>query len=758
VSASFPLPHDEADRLAALDRLKIVDTPRAPEFDAILTLATRITNCRAGVIGLMEGDRHWFKAVRGLDRADAPRAISLCNYTLLQAEPLIVENLTRDPRFCNNPFVTERGTSFYAGVALADQDGCKVGTLCVTDRDPRGSDPAIAETLKYLGRVVEGLLETHARSVQAFQIAEKAAVGERELWKKTRLLEQSEQIAKIGSWEFDPESRTFVLSDEACRIHELPVGTILHIDDMHARFPLSDLDLVAARYRNAEETGEGYEILGDIITAKGNARWTHRIVETEKRNGKVVRIFSAIRDVSADRLAEQALWRAAHYDALTGAPNRHSWTVRLDEAFARASGEQRGLTILILDLDGFKEINDTRGHAAGDGVLCEIARRLESTLPNDAFHARLGGDEFAVLLEGMRAPADIEIIVRALLMSIQKPIVVDTQRLQISGTFGCASFPVDAPTAADLMQKADIALYQAKRSHRSSFVSFRPEIGDLFNDKRHAIDLVAAAIEQNHLVPFYQPKIDLKTGQLLGFEALCRIEAVDGTILGPNQFLPALRDPASSARIGRTMLNLVTSDIVAWRADGLTPGRIAINVTGDDFADGAFHSRVLGRLSSLNLPATALEIEVTENTILGKETAAVNEALQTLRDQGIVISLDDFGTGYASLTHLRDAPIQCIKLDRSFINELNQGGDTAIIVKSIVDLGHSLGMRIVAEGIETNGQAEFLRSIGCDEAQGFLFGRPAARNATRLLLQERERWNGVTQIEFNRQKNRRRWA
>ena len=735
VDLSLPLPGNETERLAALERLQIVGTPPAGDFDAVLALALQMTGCASGLIGLMEADRHWFKAEIGIGCREVPRDVSLGNQAMRQDGPCIIEDLARDTRFCDEPIVTVLGLRFYAGIALCVEGGLRVGTLCLGDRTPRAAVPGMAAMLERLGRVVEGLLESHAKAITAKGIANIAEARERELWKKTRMLEQSERLTKIGTWEMDLDSKLVSFSPEAYKIHEIDPGDPIDLSEIRGRWPKAHFEQSKRLFQKIIRDGQGYDYVAEIITARGTWRWMHSIIGAEQKDGKVVRVFGTIRDVTAEHEAEQKLWRAAHLDTLTGAPNRHHWNIRLDEAFVKAKSSQSGLTIMMFDLDGFKEINDTRGHSAGDAVLREVARRLGEALPEGAFHARLGGDEFAVLVEGAVCPAGIEAILRTLLATIKRPIVFDALRIQISGTFGCASFPGDAATLSDLMQNADLALYQAKRSHRSSFVSFRPEISGLFSEKRKAIDLAAAAIEAGRLVPFYQPKVDLKTGRPLGLEALCRIEAADGTILGPSHFLPALTDPASSARIGAVMLELVTADIAAWLAAGLKPGRVAINVASSDFENGDLDRRVLDRLAALHLPASALEIEVTENTILGKEAVMVGAALEAMRDKGIVIALDDFGTGYASLTHLRDAPIQCLKLDRSFISGLSRGGDSAIIVKSVVDLAHELGLRIVAEGIETRGQAEFLRAIGCDEGQGFLFGRPVSRAASRELLE-----------------------
>jgi diguanylate cyclase (GGDEF)-like protein len=591
----------------------------------------------------------------------------------------------------------------------------------------------------------EGLLSAVAADVGWGGSAEPASEA-RELEERRiiRMFQRAERLAKLGTFELDLGSRTFVLSNEARRIYEVEDGVAPTFAHIRSRMAPEFRRRASTLFKRCLKTGQAFELTGEIQTSTGRHH-IDLIADAERRDNKVVRVFGTSRDITAEREREEHLWRAAHHDALTGAPNRHYWMTRLDHALVRAAAEHGGLTILMFDLDGFKEINDTRGHAVGDAVLSELAKRLAETLPDGAFHARLGGDEFAVLFEGFLPAANIEVIVYALLAAIQKPILVDALCLQISGTFGAASFPDDARTASDLMQKADIALYQAKRSRRGAFVSFRSEIGDLFNDKRYALDLIAAAIQQDRLVPFYQPKIDLETGRTIGFEALCRIEAADGTILGPSHFLPALQDPSTCARIGAAMLELVTADIAAWSREGLTPGRVSINLTCADFAKGDLDLRVIERVGALALPPGSFEIEISENTILGKEAQIVGEALRAMHDQGIVIALDDFGTGYASLTNLRDAPIRYLKLDRAFIAGLGRGTESAIIVRSIVDLGHSMGMRIVAEGIETKGQAEFLRAIGCDEAQGFLYGRPSSRKTTRAALEDARRTEAARQ-------------
>lgn len=591
--------------------------------------------------------------------------------------------------------------------------------------------PTIGARLQEVGRLIRDAVNAHVAAFDA-QLAlwAQRAAGRR----GERLMALAEIVSEMGSWQFDVRKGTLAFSLAARRLLELDGSRGWSLQDAAAHLaPEGSADWFV-KIRAALETGRGFDIKAEAVTGAGRRIWIHHAVDTIVVDGTVRRLLGVMRDVTRDEAGEQILWRMAHIDALTGVPNRNYWTSRLQEVYARAKGAEACFTILMFDLDGFKEINDTRGHPAGDAVLIEVARRASALTPENGFFSRLGGDEFAILLDGDVPESDLEALVRLISTSIQLPILFEGHRLQISGTFGSALFPLDASNIGDLMQKADIALYQAKRSSRSSFVSFRSEIGDLFSDKRRAIDLVAAAIEQNRLVPFYQAKVDLKTGRFLCFEALCRVEAADGTVMGPGQFQPAFLDEATSAHMGEVMLEAVTADMAAWRSENLVFGRVALNVAAADFARGDFDQRVMRRLETLGLPTTTFEIEVTENTILGREASVVDAALRVLRDAGLTISLDDFGTGYASLTHLRDAPIQYLKLDSSFIGGLGRGPESAIIVRSIVDLGHSLGMRLVAEGVETRGQAEFLRAIGCDEAQGFLYNRPMPRSAARDYL------------------------
>jgi EAL domain-containing protein (putative c-di-GMP-specific phosphodiesterase class I) len=306
--------------------------------------------------------------------------------------------------------------------------------------------------------------------------------------------------------------------------------------------------------------------------------------------------------------------------------------------------------------------------------------------------------------------------------------------IYVSGTMGSARFPADAGAAAELVKRADLALYAAKECNRGSIRHYSAELDTLFERHSQAVELTRGALAKRRLVPFYQPKVRLADGRCYAFEALARILDEDGSVIGVSRFAAALEDRVMARRIGKHMLQAVTADIAAWRSAGLEGYSVSLNVGEADFADGKLAKRVLRRLDELSLPRSCLTIEVTESVFLGEGATLAREALLELDQGGVEIELDDYGTGYASLTHLRSTPVSWIKIDRSFVEGLGQAADTSVIVQAVIDLGHKLNCEIIAEGVETAAQADYLRSIGCDAAQGYLFGRPASADQTRAFL------------------------
>lgn len=431
------------------------------------------------------------------------------------------------------------------------------------------------------------------------------------------------------------------------------------------------------------------------------------------------RLVVAARDITHQkRSEEQAIWTAQH-DALTGLPNRILLQQSLDDILARTDAEMAA-AMLILDVDNFKLINDTVGHDGGDALLCAFAERLRRAVHADDLVARTGGDEFALLISA-QTNADVERVVARIYDQLRAPLDHGGRLIECGASIGASLMPRDGRGRSEIMKAADIALYAAKTNGRAQLRIFETEMMESFNEHQAMLASARFALHGEGIIPFYQPKISLRTSQVVGFEALLRWTDRDGRVRTPDGLHAAFDDPALSAPISDMMLDKVLDDVARWHQSELAFGHVAINVTGADFRRGRFAERVISSLTDRNLPPWAIQIEVTENVFLGHGTQDVDRALKALSDHGIRIALDDFGTGYASLSHLTQFPVDILKIDRSFIEKIGHDADAEAIISTVVNLGHCLGLEVVAEGIETKVQQAFLQQIGCDTAQGFLY-------------------------------------
>jgi diguanylate cyclase (GGDEF)-like protein/PAS domain S-box-containing protein len=734
---TYPLVEDEAMRLEAVRALQIVDTPRTTAFDTIATLAADMFGCPIAFISLLEQDRQWFKAECGLGLSSTARSAAFCNYTIRGGEVFVVEDALRDERFANNPLVTgECGVRFYAGVPIKVTTGYRVGALCIADVRPRTLSALQIERLHQLGKLAEAAMEAHAQSVRATAAARDVAENAQLLWKRNRLLQQVERIGKIGGWELDLDTQIVTWSDEVSRIHGLPPGKPCGLEEALSHYPEQWRARVRSAIAETQRTGEPYDFEAEFVTASGQHKWVRAAGECEVRDDVPVRLFGMFQDITLEKKAAAALRKAADFDELTGLANRRRFNAELTGTIDKADTIENGIILMVLDLDNFKSINDTRGHGVGDLILAEIGRRLAHEACDDCFAARLGGDEFALILSGDQTDARIGDLARRLLTHIKQPVRVGPMHIEVGGTLGVARFPADARTSPELLKKADLALYSAKQSDRGTVSFYTPAMAELFELHSAAADLLRNAMAQARLVPFYQPKVRLDDGSCYGFEALARIVTEEGTTIGPAMFAPALADRALARRLGWRMLYAVTADIAAWRQAGLNPVSVSLNVCEGDFTDGKLARRILMRLDELGLAHTDLTIEVTESVFLGNGAKLVREALDLLDAAGVKVELDDFGTGYASLAHLRAFPVSRLKIDRSFIEGLERGDDSDVIVQAVIDLGHNLGCEIIAEGVETEALSQRLRNMGCDAAQGYLYGYPVSADRTARELAE----------------------
>lgn len=479
----------------------------------------------------------------------------------------------------------------------------------------------------------------------------------------------------------------------------------------------------------AEDRPEGLRVLASVadgrranltthhVDAQGNIRWFDVIASPISDGTR--RTMLVARDITHQKASEaHALWMARH-DPLTGLPNR---TVLQDEVEARLAQDVHDCpsALLLVDIDNFKIINDTLGHDAGDALLCTFAERLAGAVGPQGLVSRTGGDEFALLVPAAR-PADIDRTGEQLYASLREPFLYDGRLLECSASIGASVLHEDGATRSEVMKSADIALYAAKAAGRGQLKRFHPTMKVAVDRQQAMIGAARSALVHDRVVPHYQPKVRLCSAEIVGFEALLRWTDSSGVLRSPDDLSAAFEDPTLAVELSDRMFERVLDQVEAWNRVGFEFGHVAINVTAADFRRSGFADDLLSRLAARRLDPSLLQLEVTETVFLGRSAGYVESTLRQLSENGIRIALDDFGTGYASLSHLKQFPVDLLKIDRSFIQELGQDSDAEAITAAVINLGHCLGMEVVAEGVETIGQQTWLAHLGCDTGQGFLY-------------------------------------
>ncbi|MFG1319822.1 putative bifunctional diguanylate cyclase/phosphodiesterase [Xanthobacter autotrophicus] len=449
-------------------------------------------------------------------------------------------------------------------------------------------------------------------------------------------------------------------------------------------------------------------------------------------------LVAALVDVTERRAAEEQARYAATHDALTGLPNRAAFQARLGAALeARRPG--RGICLLLIDLDGLKDVNDTLGHDAGDAALMETAHRLDALLEQDGLLARLGGDEFVAVVEGAAPVAAGQRLAHNILAELRRPVLHAGRHFATRASIGLAACPDHDCSYGELMKDADLALYAAKQQGRNRAVVYAPAMRQAVLERVALNRAMRAALAEDEIVPYYQPKVSLVTGRIEGLEALVRWRRSPHSVLSPAAFEAALTDPELAVLIGERMVRKVSTDVRGWIEAGHPCGRIAINLSPAQFADGDLAATLLRQFHAAGVEPIHFDVEITETVFLGRSSDHVAPILDELYRAGVRIALDDFGTGYAGLIHLKQLPIDTIKIDQSFVKDIERDAFDTAIVCAVIDLGRNLGMRVVAEGLETAGQARFLKEKRCELAQGFFFFRPLdGAEMTELLRNEGE--------------------
>ena len=452
------------------------------------------------------------------------------------------------------------------------------------------------------------------------------------------------------------------------------------------------------------------------------------------REGQATGAVIVFRDVSKARAMTLQMTHSAQHDFLTGLPNRMLLNDRVGQAIVSASRNMKKVAVLFLDLDGFKHINDSLGHPIGDQLLQSIAKRLVNCVRGSDTVSRQGGDEFVVLLSEVAHSEDPAITARRMLQAVKGTHSIGQHDLHVTTSIGVSVYPDDGLDAETLIKNADTAMYQAKENGRQSYQFFKPAMNVRAVERQSIEESLRRALDRQEFVVHYQPKINLGTGGITGAEALIRWIHPNRGLIPPAQFIPVAEDCGLILPIGKWVLREACKQARSWVDAGLPLATVAVNISAMEFRNENFLESVFEILKDTDLDPSSLELELTESVLMKRVESAAS-ILQTLRARGVHLAVDDFGTGYSSLSYLRKFPIDALKIDQSFVNQIATTPDETTIVTAVISMGRSLKLRVVAEGVETREQLDFLQAQQCEEAQGYYFSPPVPPQQFAKLLQ-----------------------
>lgn len=564
----------------------------------------------------------------------------------------------------------------------------------------------------------------------------RAAAAFASLSENEALLASAQRVARLGSWRWDFASGRSAWSDEVYRILGYQPGDVPpSFASFRARLHPDDVDTARGIIHAMRHRGKAQDIFVRLVLPDGSLRYVQVSMELVRNAaGAPASAFGAIQDVTENKTAEQRIHRLASFDRLTQLPNRQRFVEIARAALEHARRANRMVAFLSLDLDQFKRINDTLGHALGDRLILAVAQRLrESVRTRDAVAqpgaeeegnlARLGGDEFCLILADVGHFQDAAKVARRIVDSMQRPLVVDGRELFVTASIGIAMFPLDGEDTDALVRNADAAMYFAKSQGRNNYQFYGKEMNSRAAERLTIESDLRRAIERGEFELHYQPKLDLRTNRITGVEALVRWRHPTRGLVPPLEFVPIAEESGLIITIGEWVLHEAARQARAWQDAGLPPMHVAVNIATPQFQQTGFLQLVSRILRDTGLEPRRLELEVTESMLMDDRNTTL-ATLGTLKAMGLRLSIDDFGTGYSSFAYLKQFPVSTLKVDRSFIKDTPEAEDDAAITAAIIAMAHSLRLEVVAEGVETQAQLDFLRQHRCDHAQGYLISRP----------------------------------
>jgi diguanylate cyclase (GGDEF)-like protein/PAS domain S-box-containing protein len=576
----------------------------------------------------------------------------------------------------------------------------------------------------------------------------------RNLRRSERRLSIAQHIAGLGNWDWDIDKDTIYCSEQMYRIFGLePDGSPASYKKFLARVHPEERESILDLVHKALQARQPYRIDYRIELPDGSCRNIHEQTDVVfGAAGDPVSMHGTVQDITERINSEEKIRFLAYYDALTGLPNRQLFLEHVNQALFTAQRDGSKVALLYLDLDRFKRINDTLGHSAGDKLLQEIAICLADSIRSSDIVAkaclpckagvslsRLGGDEFTILLTGLAEEDHAARVAQRILELLSLPINIAGQEVYVSGSMGITLYPSDGEDVDMLMRNADVAMYHAKESGRNSFQFFSDHMNHRAMEKLGIETDLKRALERNELLLYYQPQIDLTTGRLAGLEALVRWQHPASGMMKPDMFIPIAEETGLIVDIGQWVLHEACRQTMQWRQAGFAPPRIGVNISSLQFKKQSLASLVRQVLQTTGLEARFLELELTESAIM-QNVNDVNDTLNELKEIGVNLAVDDFGTGYSSMSYLKRFPLDTLKIDRSFVMDITTDPNDAAIIMAIIALAKSLGLRTIAEGVETKEQLQFLQEQACDEMQGFFISRPVSAHAAERFFVANEKF------------------
>ncbi len=545
---------------------------------------------------------------------------------------------------------------------------------------------------------------------------------------RTEELRRTNRIASVGGWNIASDLSSVSLSDQAADILGLSI-------DSSGEIPMTvfmdkvveeDREVVMQSFTRAQENPvDELSFEFSYMGLNQDIRTANSIINFMNIKGKGVSFVGSIQDITERKESERAVQYMAQYDALTNLPNRYLFKSRLEIAFATSKRVGNKVDVMLIDLDHFKDINDTLGHPIGDMLLQEVSKRLSDCVRDSDTVARLGGDEFAIIAIHALDSAPVTPLVKRCLKSLARPFELDGNTVHTAGSIGISNYPDDGDNQDQILKYADLALYEAKNDGRGTYHFYSKRMNDSVRLRLKDEAEIKTAITDNQFELYYQPQVDLHTKKVMGMEALVRWNHPERGLLSPLECIPLAEETGLIVPMGESIFKMATDQMEKWADTDVGNLKLSVNISVKQMHHKGFISMIEEQYSKSSMKINTIGLEITETHIF-EMSDTINDVLQQLKNKGLMLAIDDFGTGFSSLVHLKQIPANYLKIDRMFVKNIIDDPVDGIIFKSIVELSHKLGMQVIAEGVETKEQLDFVTEQGCDIAQGYFFSPPLA--------------------------------